>query len=124
MQALRALRHLELHVVAVGERTEAISLDGREVNENVLPGILHDESESLHFTEPLHLATTHFVLPFPGVARHCFRPIADGPGRPLWPALRATACGSKQKNRQIEPGGIERLLVLHRLPNRTIRRRN
>src|SRR5215831_5338475 len=99
MQALRALRHLELHVVAVGERTEAISLDGREVNENVLPGILRDESESLRFTEPLHLATTHFSTTFPG---RCPALLPSDRGRSR-PATLAGTSGDRVRQQTKKP---------------------
>src|SRR5689334_24312180 len=74
------------------------------------------------------LSLNHFTLPvtslLPFLSGHgpALLPSDRGrPGRPLWPAFRARGV-TNEKSRQIEPGGMERLLVLHRLPNHTLRR--
>src|SRR6185369_5574339 len=62
LQALRAPRDVELDSLALGERLEAIALDGREVHEHVLAARLRDETKALRLVEPLHGATSHLKL--------------------------------------------------------------
>src|SRR3989441_8310393 len=61
LQTLRPLRDLELHVVALGEATEALGLDRREVNEHVRTRLLRDKAKALRVVEPLHLTLCHTV---------------------------------------------------------------
>jgi len=63
LRALLPLDDLELHSIALGERLEAASLDGAEVNEDVGPPFSRDESVPLRIVEPLHSAskTSHDV---------------------------------------------------------------
>src|SRR5438876_7294514 len=61
LQTLRPLRDLELHVVALGEAAEALSLDRREVDEHVRTRLLRDKAKALCVVEPLHLTLCHTV---------------------------------------------------------------
>src|ERR1700748_3526946 len=53
LQALVALRDLELHPLTLGKALVAIALDLREVHEDVLTTVLLDEAVALLVTEPL-----------------------------------------------------------------------
>jgi len=64
LQALRALGHVELQRLTLGERLEAVALNRGEVDEHVLAAIrLGDETKALRLVEPLHGATSHFETP-------------------------------------------------------------
>src|SRR5436305_15231878 len=54
-RALVALDHVELHAVTLGQRLEAVALDGRVMDEAVLlPVIPGEETEPFAVVEPLH----------------------------------------------------------------------
>src|SRR5262245_18784359 len=65
--ALGALHDVELHRLALGQRAEARALDGRVVDEDVLPAGALDQTVPLGLLEPLdHTALAHSfgLLPF------------------------------------------------------------
>jgi hypothetical protein len=66
LQALGTLDDFELNRLAIIQRLVAISQDGGEMDENVLPALALDESKALAGIEPLHrtLFFTHCFLPF------------------------------------------------------------
>src|SRR4051812_43477045 len=54
-RALRALNHVELHGLALGEGLEAVSLNGGVVHEAILLAVRGgDEAKALRVVEPLH----------------------------------------------------------------------
>src|SRR5437763_322852 len=54
-RALRALNHVELHGLALGEGLEAVTLDGGVMHEAILLAVRGgDEAEALGVVEPLH----------------------------------------------------------------------
>src|SRR5689334_18538826 len=62
LEALRALLHLELDLLPLGEGAEAFALDGGVVAEDVLAtAVLRDEPEALRVVEPLHGASSHVL---------------------------------------------------------------
>src|SRR5438445_11769660 len=61
LQPLRPLRHLELHVVALGEAAEALGLDRREVDEHIRTRLLRDKAKALRVVKPLNLNLCHTV---------------------------------------------------------------
>src|SRR5262249_54958848 len=63
LEALRAPGHVELDRLVLGERLEALALDGGEVDEHVLAAFLRNESETLRIVEPLHRTTSHLPTP-------------------------------------------------------------
>ena len=72
LRTLWSIGDLELDPVILGEALEAVSLDGREVNENVWAVLLLDEPKTLGVVKPLHgtcesfthcaLYSLHFAL--------------------------------------------------------------
>src|SRR5262245_25842832 len=54
VQPLRAPGHLELDPVTLGQAAEAARLNGRVVDEHILPVLLGDEPVALRVVEPLH----------------------------------------------------------------------
>src|SRR5207253_809229 len=64
LQALRSLDDVELHPLALGQRPEALHLNGGVVDEYVLSALLRDEAEALAVVEPLHRALRHESLLF------------------------------------------------------------
>src|SRR5215208_8215669 len=63
-RTLLALHHVELDPLALGERLEALPLDGRVVDEAVLLAVIaRDEAKALRIVEPLDGAShTHFSV--------------------------------------------------------------
>src|SRR5882762_11898710 len=61
LQPLWSLRNVELHVVALGEAAEALSLDRCEVDEHVRTRLLRDKAKALRVVKPLHLTLSHTV---------------------------------------------------------------
>src|SRR5438067_3398945 len=59
LQPLRALDDVELDPVPLGQRAEAVHLDGRVMDEDILARLLRDEPESLAVVEPLHSTLRH-----------------------------------------------------------------
>src|SRR6476661_3631903 len=59
LESFRALHDLELHVVALGERAEALGDDGGVVHEHVFATVLRYEAESLRIVKPLDRALRH-----------------------------------------------------------------
>ena len=55
--ALGSLADFEFDLLALTESPEALSLDLGKVDENVLTGLLLDETISLGFVEPLYFAS-------------------------------------------------------------------
>ena len=71
LRPLRSVGDLELDPIILGEALEAVTLDGREVNENVGAVLLLDEPETLGVVEPLHGTSesfSHCAL----YSLHCF----------------------------------------------------
>src|SRR2546426_4431211 len=66
LQSLRATRHIELEGLSLGESLEPLTGDGREMDEHVLALWLSDETKALRLVEPLHGATSHLKLLYPG----------------------------------------------------------
>jgi hypothetical protein len=66
LRALLTLGHLELDLLALGERLEAISRDAGEVDEDVLSSFARDEAVALLVAEPLNgPAQNVSLLPVP-----------------------------------------------------------
>ncbi len=64
LRALGAVNDLELHRLALFERTEAVALNGRVVDEDVTASVAFDEPVTLGVVEPLDLACdAHRSLP-------------------------------------------------------------
>src|SRR6185295_6493056 len=59
LEPLGALGHLELDLIALGEALEALRLDGVEVHEHVVAGLLGDEAIALCIVEPLDRSLCH-----------------------------------------------------------------
>src|SRR5712675_31867 len=64
LQPLRSLRHLEGDRLTLVQRLVAVPLDGGEVNEDVRPVLLLDETVSLAVVEPFHFTCRHRTLLF------------------------------------------------------------
>src|SRR5262249_40686349 len=62
LKALRTLRDVEVHTLSLGERLEALALNGGEVYEDVLATLLGDETETLRVVEPLDRTCSHCGL--------------------------------------------------------------
>src|SRR5216117_2820746 len=62
LQALRTLDQIELDGGTFGQRAEALGLNGREVNENVLATLSGDEAIAFCVVEPLHRAAAAHIL--------------------------------------------------------------
>src|SRR6185436_12897347 len=64
LRALRTVNDLELHCLPFLERTEAVALNGRVVDEDVTASVALDEPIPLRVVEPLDLAcNTHRSVP-------------------------------------------------------------
>src|SRR3954470_13136567 len=61
LKTLLALRHLELHLITLGEAAEALGLDGGVVNEHIRSVLARDETEALSVIEPLHSSLFHYA---------------------------------------------------------------
>src|SRR5207249_10947992 len=110
LQALRAIGHVELDLLAFSQRPETIALDGRVVHEHVLAALLGDEAETLRFVEPLHRTTRHVKLLLLIGADHPVvnrRTIATA-ARPVTATGFGEGTGAQTTRRQVGPGGIER----------------
>ena len=59
LQALGRVNEIEFHFLAVGERLVAITLDRREVHEDILARLLLDKAKSLAVVEPLYRSLSH-----------------------------------------------------------------
>jgi hypothetical protein len=59
LEALRSLYDLERNLVALVQRLEAVSCNGRKVHEYVLAIVLRDKAEPLAIVEPLHYTVSH-----------------------------------------------------------------
>src|SRR5262249_43337853 len=80
LKALGAPIHVELHLLTLGERAEAVRLNGALMAENVFPHLLLDESKTLRVVEPLHCSSSHFCFSlFFGVTNSDFVALPDGP---------------------------------------------
>src|SRR5688572_16798598 len=67
LRTLRLVDDVELDLIALGQRLEAIALDRAEMNEAVLAAVLRrDESKTLGIIEPLHSA----------LRTHCRNPLS------------------------------------------------
>jgi hypothetical protein len=62
LEALGALHDIEGHGLAFLKATEAVGLDGREMNENVLTVGAAEKAESLGVIEPLNCTLFHLKL--------------------------------------------------------------
>src|SRR5438552_18980689 len=74
LEALRPLRHLEGHLLALFERLETVHLNGGEVDEHVLTVFAGDEPVALFVTKPLDRPAGHWQLP-PFVQSSAGRPV-------------------------------------------------
>jgi hypothetical protein len=63
VKSLGARLDLELHLLTLGERLEALHADRGEVDEHVLAPLLLDEAVPLGVIEPLHFPSGHCLLP-------------------------------------------------------------
>src|SRR5262249_6587411 len=70
LQALGALGDVELDLLALRQRPEAVRHDRGVVHEQIRPPLTHDETESFCVVEPLYLAGSHVRPPaaFPFLA--------------------------------------------------------
>src|SRR5262245_28239221 len=59
LETLGPLDHIELHLLTLGQALEALSLDGGEVDEDILAPFLLDEAVTLGVVEPLHFSSSH-----------------------------------------------------------------
>src|SRR5216117_3145223 len=65
LQALRALLHFELHLLAFLQRLEAAHLDRGVMREQIFAALGRgDEAEALGVVEPLNSASCHFLTSF------------------------------------------------------------
>src|SRR4051812_20845132 len=84
LRSLVARADFEGHELALLEDLVAAHLDGRVVDEDVLPAILDgDEAVALFSVEPLDGSVRHVLLPaaFRRLAGGCFEPIPDSSER-------------------------------------------
>src|SRR5437870_7497907 len=58
LQALRTLSDFEFDRIALGETTEALGLDRREVDEHIGTRLLRDKAKALRVVEPLDRKST------------------------------------------------------------------
>jgi hypothetical protein len=64
LRALGTLLDVELDLLALGEAAEALGLDGRVVDEDVLAAAVRsDEAKALRIVEPLHDPCSHSIIP-------------------------------------------------------------
>jgi hypothetical protein len=61
LQALRALRHLKLYALPFLQAAEAVGLDRREMNEDILATLAADESVTLGIVKPLDCSLFHIL---------------------------------------------------------------
>src|ERR671935_1214287 len=74
LEPLGAARHVELHLLPLGEGAEPLRLDGGVVAEHVVAAaVLRDEAEALRIVEPLHSTSSHLLFDsfFSTVGRSC-----------------------------------------------------
>ena len=64
LQAFRALGHVELHRLTFLEATEALRLDGREMNEYIFAILAGDKTKTLSIVKPLYCSLFHCVCTF------------------------------------------------------------
>ena len=62
LKPFRALDNFEVHVLSFLQGFESLSLDGGEVNENVVTIRLRNESIALRVIEPLHCSFWHLLI--------------------------------------------------------------
>src|SRR5206468_406822 len=91
LRALGTVNDLELHCLALLERTEAVALNGRVVHEDVAASVSLDEPVTLGVVEPFDLAcNTHR-------SSSCL--LWRGSGAPPVNQLRRSLCRNKKKGR-------------------------
>ena len=62
LKPFRALDNFEVHVLSFLQGFEALSLDGGEVDENIVTIRLRNESIALRVIEPLHCSFWHLLI--------------------------------------------------------------
>src|SRR5579859_3546000 len=67
LRALRVLDDLEFHRLALGQRFESVTLDGREVHEHIRSTFLLDKPEALLVIEPFYCSTCHVLFTSSGM---------------------------------------------------------
>lgn len=87
LQALGATGHVELHLLALLQSAEALSLNRSVVAEEILaPAVLRDEPKALRVVEPLHGTSCHYSSAFFLVRPQEEEPLVH-PDRALPPAM-------------------------------------
>jgi len=54
LEPFRTLDDIELHIVAIGESFEAITLDSGIMNENIIAAVVLNEPEAFSLVKPLY----------------------------------------------------------------------
>src|SRR3990172_2460755 len=80
LEPLRALGHLELDLIALGQALEALGLNGVEMHEHVLATLLGNEAIPLRIVEPLDCTLCHRPLPLSVEAFASVKPRHHGGG--------------------------------------------
>lgn len=90
LRTLLPLDNLELDVIAFGERLEAASLNGAEVDKDIGPSLSRDEAVAFGVVEPLHRTLESCHEPY--LFELCSDPLPSQLARPLTTG-RSTATG-------------------------------
>ena len=64
LEALRALDHVKLHRLAFLKAAESVRPDGREMHENIIPGLTAKKAIALGVVKPLYCSLFQFVTRF------------------------------------------------------------
>ena len=64
LRPLGPLHDLELDLLPLAQRLEAILLDGRKMDKHIFATVLLDEAIALAVVEPLHATDRHFEITF------------------------------------------------------------
>jgi hypothetical protein len=73
LQALRSLLDIELHLIALVQRSVTFTPYRLEVDEHVLAVLTGDEAITLGSVEPFHCSLFHGTIPFGDVDWKCTR---------------------------------------------------
>src|SRR5262249_25125103 len=92
---------------ALGQGLEAVTLNRREMDENVLAAFLGNETKALRLVEPLHRTTSHLKLLLTGdMPQH--KAARRGDARPPWPGSINVLPPPQQNTARDVPGGCAR----------------